>query len=758
MDRRDFLKMIGLGSLGAAVGAGIGLSNKPPGAKLIPYVIPPEDVVPGVANWYASLCAECSAGCGIYVKVQEGRVKKIEGNPEHPISNGKLCARGQAGVQSLYNPDRIKGPMKRRGGRGNGDFVEITWQEGISLLATKLSQLQEDNKTSGLYFLTSPERGHRGALIDDFMSSFGSKNHINYELFGQNNLRAAAGVSLSLSGIPHYDIENSEFVLSFGADFASTWLSPVLFSAGFGRMRDDSHGKRGRLIQIEPRMSLTGASADEWIPARPGSEGVLALSIAYAIVEKGLYKGADASAWKSVLKNYRPKRVGALADIDEKKIYALAKEFAGTKKSLAVAGENVSSYDNGLSSHVAVNVLNHIGGNVGAKGGVVPSPKSFLSSVNGETGKISKLISDAKNSKAKVLLLHNVNPVFTTPASMKTRSALDKVPFIASFSSFMDETTAMADLILPSHTFLEDWGDDFPELSAGKRVATLMQPAVVPFHNTKSMGDTLLELSRVVNGEVSASLKHENFKSYLTAGWKELYKKEFARSAPTFEKFWNKLLQNGGIWKNSRSAGKASVDISKIKGSVPGGPARFDGDEKKYPYYLMLYPSSALLDGSGAKNPWLQEMPDPMTSVVWGSWVEINPKTAKGMGLKEGDLVTVSSPSGAIDLPVYIYPAVRPDTVSIPIGQGHTAFGRYAKGRSSSPLDLLPLREDAGTGAIALNSTRVSITGKSVRGAEKLVKLEGEINEMGRKIVQTITPAKLKRLKKGGSGTHGSGH
>ena len=273
-----------------------------------------------------------------------------------------------------------------------------------------------------------------------FMRSFGSRNHINYELFGQNNLRSAANFSLSVNGLPHYDIENSELVLSFGADFASTWLSPVQFSGGFGRMRDDSHGKRGRLLQIEPRMSLTGASADEWIPARPGSEGVLALSIAYAIVEKGHYKGSDAAAWKTALKDYRPTRAGALTDVDEMKIYALAKDFAKTKKSLAVAGENVSSYDNGLMSHVAVNLLNHIGGNIGTKGGVVPNPRAFLSGVNGASGKIADLTRAAAGAKAKVLLLHNANPVFTTPASMKTQAAFDNIPFIASLSSFMDET------------------------------------------------------------------------------------------------------------------------------------------------------------------------------------------------------------------------------------------------------------------------------------------------------------------------------
>ncbi len=751
--------MIGLGGLGAAVGAGLGLSNKPPGAKLIPYVIPPEDVVPGVANWYASLCTECSAGCGIHVKVQEGRVKKIEGNPEHPVSRGKLCARGQAAPQSLYNPDRIKGPMRRRGNRGDGSFEEITWKEGISILATKLSELQEDSKPQGLYFLTSPQRGHLGALIGDFMRSFGSKNHINYELYGQNNLRDAARFSFGLDSVPHYDIENSEFVLSFGADFTSTWLSPVQFAGGFGRMRDDSHGKRGRLVQIEPRMSLTGASADEWVPARPGSEGVLALSIAYAIVEKGHYKGADGSSWKTALSSYRPKRVSALAEVDEKRIYALAKEFAKTRKSLAVAGGNVSGYDNGFSGHVAIDVLNHIAGNIGAKGGVKPNPRGFLSRVNGDSGKISKLTRAADRSKARVLLLHNANPVFTTPGAMNTRAALDKIPFIASLSSFMDETTAMADLILPSHTSLEDWGDDFPEAAAGKRVATIMQPAVVPYNNTKGAGDILLELAKVVDGSLVAGLKHEDFKSYLKSGWKRLYRREFASSAITFDAFWNKLLQNGGIWKGSPAKKAAAISPTKIKGSVPKGPARFNGDEKKYPYYLMLYASTAHLDGSGAKNPWLQELPDPMTSVVWGSWVEINPKTARSMGLKEGDIVTVSSPSGAIDLPVYLYPAVRPDTVSVPIGQGHSAFGRYARGRGANPLDLLPHIEDAGTGEIALNSTRVTIEKRSSRGAEKLVKLEGSTDEMGRGIVQTVTPSELKILKtKGGSSGHGSGH
>jgi molybdopterin-containing oxidoreductase family iron-sulfur binding subunit len=201
------------------------------------------------------------------------------------------------------------------------------------------------------------------------------------------------------------------------------------------------------------------------------------------------------------------------------------------------------------------------------------------------------------------------------------------------------------------------------------------------------------------------------------------------------------------MWKKSRSGKKIGpVTTASVKRHIPKGPAGFDGSESEYPFYLMLH-ASLHLDGRGANLPWMQELPDPMTSVVWGTWVEMNPKTAKGLGIKEGDMVSVESPNGRIDAPVYLYPGIRPDTISIPIGQGHRHYGRYARNRGVNPIKLLPFKEDKATGALALNSTRVRISPSKKKG--NMVKAEGSTRELGRGISQTISPEKFAKLQSG---------
>ncbi|MDO8426674.1 MAG: molybdopterin-dependent oxidoreductase, partial [Deltaproteobacteria bacterium] len=465
MKRRDFLKFLGIGGAGTGLGFVIGKVSQTPGAKLIPYLVPPEEIVPGVANWYASLCGECNSGCGIIVRVMEGRAKKIEGNPNHPVSKGGLCARGQASLQGLYNPDRIKGPLKRKGERGSGEYAEVTWDEAFAELTKNLSELRKSGEANKFYLLTSQLHGHLNQLVNNFMSGFGSPNLIQYELFQNRNLVFANQATMGLNAIPHYNIENTKYLLSFGADFGSTWLSPVNFSKGYGKMRQ-GEGARGKFVQIEPRISVTGANADEWVPAKPGTEAILALGIAHAIIEKGYYRGGEASVWRAVLSAYRPKEIAEITDVKEERIYGIAKEFTQTRPSLAVGGEALSSYENGVSGLVAINILNHLAGNLGVKGGVLPNPDDPLRAGVDLNKRITALSSAVASSKVKALALYNTNPVFTTPKAAKLEDSLKNIPFIVSFSSFMDETTALADLILPAHTFLEDWGDDFAEPAA----------------------------------------------------------------------------------------------------------------------------------------------------------------------------------------------------------------------------------------------------------------------------------------------------
>ena len=746
MKRRDFLKYLGVGGAGFGLGFIFKEKTKPPGAKLIPYLIPPEDVVPGVANWYASLCTQCLAGCGILVRVMEGRAKKVEGNPLHPISKGRLCARGQASLQALYNPDRIKGPLKRSSPRGGGDFTEISWDEGLSILGRNLSELKVSGQSEKLYFLAPTLRGHLDILIKDFMGAFGSPNYIQHELFQNRTLAFANTVSMGITSIPYYDIENTKYLLSFGADFSSTWLSPVNFSCGYGSMRQGGGG-RGKLVSVEPRMSLTGANADEWVPVRPGAEGILALSIASEIIEKGYYRGPDISGWKALLSRYNPKDASGITDVSEEKIRAIAKEFAATRPSLAIGGENTASYQGGISNLVAVNILNHLAGNIGIKGGVIANPEvsGGMDFKNNMTG----LIEGALAGHVKTLIVYNTNPFFTTPPSAKAKESLGKVPLIVSLSSFMDETTAMADLVLPSNTSFEDWGDDFAEPGVGKSVYTIMQPAVNRLFNTRGAGDTVLSLAKGIGGKVSDKLPWDSFADYLKSSWNDMYvkNKEMSASAATFDRFWEGLLKNGGWW-GTASPEKKVFYVSKAAAEkhLEKSPSVFEGEEGKYPFYLILYPHSGHLDGRGANLSWLQELPDPMTSVVWGSSVEVNPETARRLGIKEGELVAIESPFGKIEAPAYLYPGIRPDTVAIAIGQGHNVYGRYARKRGANPLEILPFREDKMSGEMALNSTRVRISPTGVAG--KMVKMEGQTKELGRDIVQTVSREEFEKMTK----------
>ncbi|MBI4950059.1 MAG: molybdopterin-dependent oxidoreductase [Deltaproteobacteria bacterium] len=744
MKRRDFLKFIGIGGVGAGAGFVLGKVSKPPGAKLIPYLIPPEDIVPGVATWYASVCTLCGAGCGTLVRVMEGRAKKVEGNPGHPVNRGGLCALGQSSVQALYNPDRITKPLKRKGPRGSGEYAEITWDEALKTLAGNLTELKSKNESEKLHLLASPLGGTIDRLAGEFVSAFGSSNYSHYGLFQRKNLAFANLSAMGTASVPHYDIENTKYLLSFGADFASTWVSPVNYSNGYGKMRQGA-GERGKLVQVEPRLSLTGASADEWVPAKPGTEALLALAIANTIVEKGLAR--DASAWRGVLSRYKAKDAASVCDVSVERIEAMAVEFARTRPSLAIAGDSVSSYENGVSGAIAVNILNQVAGNIGIIGGVMPNGDDLGNGKKIDFGrKISTLISAANAGKIKTLIVYGANPVFTTPKAARLEEALSKVPFIASFSSFMDETTAHADIILPAHTSLEDWGDDFPDPGVAAPVASLIQPVVGPVFDTKSLGDIFIELAKAVGGNVAGKINAPNFAEYLKASWKGLYSRNREMAAGTlgFEDFWNKALQRGGWWGPSR---KRTATVSARAGEhLAGTPARFEGEEAQYPFYLIPYAQTAYMDGRGANLPWLQELPDPMTSVVWGTWVEINPKTAASLGLKEGDMVNIESPFGKISAPVYLYPGIRPDTVAVPIGQGHSHYGRYAKGRGANPIEILPFKEDPLSGEAALNSTRVRIT----RGAtgERMVKMEGSTKELGRGIVQTVSPSEFKRMKK----------
>jgi len=716
MKRRTFLQLGGMTAAGALL-AGCQSKNE----KLIPFLVPPDEgVTPGQATWYASTCRFCPAGCGILVRVSEGRAKKVEGNPLHPVNRGKLCARGQAILQELYHPDRVAQPLKRTGLRGTGEFQPISWAEGLALLTGQLKGLQQGRTTDRLALLTPRLRGTLLELATVFMGAFGSPHHLAYDLLAPDWLRRANRLSFGQASLPFYDLAETRYLLSFGADFVEHHLSPVQYSHAFGRMRQERDTVRGHFTYCGGRMSLTAASADRWLPARPGSEGAVALAMARLILAEGLFdqeslaaNGVRAAELLKRLAAYDLSRAAELSGLKEGQIAEVAREFATTRPALAMAGEAAAFQTNGPEAVRAVQLLNLLTGSLDRPGGVYPD----AGSPDGPEQSFDELLSLVERMAAGRIGVAFIqgDPLHTIPPATGFPQALANVPFVVSFSPLLDDTALQADLILPDHAALESWGDVIPLAGTREQVIGLMQPVVTPLLDTRQFPDVLLATAHELGGALASALPQQSFREMV----KEALHKRLGRAGGAFETAWVELLRQGGFFEtNIRQGTGRTKGYRWASGATVPEPAQahFAGDKQAFPLHLQIYPSLALHDGRGAPLPWLQQLPDPMTTVVWDSWVEINPQTAATLGISHGDLVEVASPRGALRLPAVIYPAIRPDLVAIPLGQGHHGMGRYAAGRGGNPLTLLVTDIEGKGSQPAWNATRVRLTRISVQG------------------------------------------
>jgi len=736
--RRDLLQYIGAGGVGVVGGVLYGEGVQRPVELLIPQVVPPEDYSPGVASWYNTVCNQCSAGCGISVRIREGKAKKIEGNPVHPVSQGRTCARGQAGLNVLYNPDRIRTPLQNVGQRESGKFVEISWDEALTTVGSRIGRLKIEGNASRVRLLSGQVRGHLDELLAQFMDLLGSEHYQQYDFTYPGAIRAANKISFGIDQLPYYDIKHADFVLSFGADYLGTWLSPVHHSLAYGHLRQGRDGRRGKTVQIEPRMSLTGANADEWIAAQPGTEGLLALGIAHAIVSEGHYRGSDRDEWSTALAAYSPSRVSAETDVSEEIILRIAREFSASQASLAIAGGAAAAGTAAVATVVAVNALNHLAGNLGKPGGVIFNAEPAFSAAAGSRSASLKdmvdLVAAMQAGDVDVLLVHDANPVFALPDDVGFRQAIQNVPLIVSLSSFLDETTDMADIILPTSTYLESWGDDAPDPGVGFPVASISQPVVTTLYDTLSAGDIMLSLARRVGGELPIRMRWGSMEEFIKDRWREEYEQRASEGEEQdFEAFWRAALE-AGVWGQPGGAGdQVAPSSSSTIASISDPVSKFAGDENDYPLVLHPYLTATFLDGRGANLPWLQELPDPMTSVVYGSWAELNPVTADELGIREGDVLEVESPAGSVRVPALIFPAIRPGVVAIPMGQGHAAYGRYAEKRGVNPIHIVATLMDDQSGDLAWAATRVKITNTGER--LRIIKTGGVSRTLGRQIL-----------------------
>ena len=700
--RRDFLKLGVLGT-GTVVLAGCKFPQRY--VVLEPYVHPPEEQLTGQETWYASTCRQCGAGCGIIVRIMNGRALKIEGNPEDPFNRGKLCARGQSALQILYHPDRLKSAVKQDS-RGSRAYTPLSWNDALSLLASKLQAAG-----SGIAFFAGPSIStHLFNIVSTLVKAAGGPEPVLFDqetsLNGNRALLDNSQALLGVSQVPAFDLSLADLVLSFGGDFIGPGPMPVYYGAGFGGFRNHNLGQRGYLVQFEPRMSLTGAVADEWAPLRPGTEGQVAQAIASLIASQGLGSADMVERARSVANTVDVNAIAAASELSLDKLTHYTKIFAGSDHPLAIPGGNIGGKDNAATLN-AIQLLNYIAGSIGKPGGILPGLDAGLADLAkppiSTAVELQKLIDAMNSGQVKALLIYGANPVYDLPPSLGFVNALAKVPFVISFDPLVDETGAQSDLIFPDRTALESWGYELVTAGVPAPFLSSQQPVVEPLYNTPATGDVILSAAKIIPAAAKALAWTDEVAYLRNALGKTL---AGALTNGSNDQQWASFLQHGGV-----QLAAASAPSNPQPGQVPVLPApQYQGDTGVYPYFLVIYPSLLLGGGRGASQPWLQGSPDTMTSLSWQTWVQIHPTTAQKLGLKDGDVVKITSPNGEVEALIETYPAIRPDTLAIPTGQGHTDGGRYARNRGSNPAALIGAQLDATGKNLVWTNLRVNIT------------------------------------------------
>jgi anaerobic selenocysteine-containing dehydrogenase len=549
----------------------------------------------GLESWVNSICQLCPGGCGIRVRLVDGLPVKIEGNPLYPINRGGLCPVGHSGLQMLYNPDRLQGPMRRTGAPGSKQWEPIGWDEALGMVKDRLEQLRGSGGPHRVAFMDGDSRALPKKIFEQFMAAFGSPNYIRTDDY--ENHRSVYRFMEGYGYMPGYDLENTRFILSFGADLLEAESSLVWFSRHLATMRQNPDRPRGRLVQIEPRLSVTAVKADKWVPVSPGTEGALALGIAYMMIQEGLYDkefienytfgfedwtdaaGKRRMGFKSlVLSDYYPEAVWRMTGVPTQDIVLLARSFAENQPAVAISGKNLARSTNGFYAQTAVHALNALAGNMGRAGGIViprglplegwpkldqdDTARDGLKSprIDQSRSKTFPLAQNLPSNLASqilvndpypldMLFLYKSNPVFEQAEPEKVRQALEKIPLVVSFSAFLDESSEYAHLVLPESLYLESWQVDFQVPYTYFDHFGVGQPVIKPITNTKPTPDFILELAKALGGKISRSLPFQDYLSVIHWAAKEVYESERGTvTRGAFDDAWVRYLGRRGWW------------------------------------------------------------------------------------------------------------------------------------------------------------------------------------------------------------------
>jgi len=653
--RRDFLTIMGFG-----VGAASLAACRAPEQKAIPMATATDEMVPGVANYYATTCGGCASACSLLVKQRDGRPIKIEGNEVSSLFGGATCATGQATVLSLYDNERLRGPLLQ-GKPAEWHVVDDHIKEKLGEARAKQGKVVLLSST-----ITSPSLL---AIIERWKAAFPGFRHVMYDAVSASALRTASAQAFGRAVIPHYAFDRARVIVSLDADFLATWLSPVEFARQYARGRTPD--KPASLhVQFEPGMSVTGSNADRRITVTPSALGAVAVGLLSRIAKRA-----------------NERDLGAAGDdpVDAAVLDSVAEELWKHRgESLVVAGCN------DVATQLVVHAINQLLGNIGK---TVDIDRPSLQR-QGDDAQMAELVAQMQRGEIHAVILHGVNPGYDYGDGDGFVKALSKVALSVSTADRVDETSAAVHAVCPDHHFLESWGDAEPV--AGH--LSLTQPTIAPLFNTRAVAETLLRW--IDDGSDAYGHLRGYWKSQILPRQKELAE---------FDAFWDHTLERGvldlgapaaaapaasnGDWRTAAQA------LREDRKATAGGDDRFE---------VALYESVPMRDGSNANNPWLLELPDPITKVSWDNLALIAPATASKLGLRDGDVVSLAAANGTIELPVFTQPGQHGRAISVAVGYGRRTVGKAGNGVGANAFSLAPMVRGARrmwAGGVALTRT-----------------------------------------------------
>ncbi|MFN2268001.1 MAG: menaquinone reductase molybdopterin-binding-like subunit QrcB [Desulfonatronovibrio sp.] len=627
-----------------------------------------------------STCKLCSAGCGLEIQTVAGRPITAKGDPDHPLSQGGICPLGACSVQLLYSPSRVKGPMKKT---GEDKFESISWDEARKILADKLTEANNMAMVSG------DENGTVNELLAGFAAASGSSDFYLMPGDYQTCSQAWKGI-MNGQGQVGYDIENSDYVLMLGADVLSSWGTVVRNQKAYG-------AKKGKYVYAGPVQTGSGSAADKWIPIKPGFQDTLALGIAYHLIRegRGVFLGSGFNTVRrNIENNYDPAKVSEATGVSPESIRDTAMELLKASNPVVICGSEIGQGSGPLSLSAGL-LLNLLLDNINRPGGMTTLPEApkVVEAAPGldeiYSRNLVSFMEKIENGQnvPDVIMVYEANPVYSLPQAEKTGQAFEKIPFKVSFSTFMDETARMCDLIIPNPHYLERMDDSYTPFGSGKVVYSAAKPVIDPVVDAKETAGFILELAKDLN----INLGYASYEKLLQA------------KASALGGNWRNITRGQALTSND-SVYQRGLMLSRSIAQAP--PAGGDGQA---PLYVAPLSKMRIGNDKIAIPPFATVTIKESELSSQGFYVQMNSTTAFKYNLKQDQKITLTSEAGSCGALVNIAETVMDDVVAILTGFGHTAWDDFSKNKGDNAYKLLNVENEQATDVPVWSRTRVSI-------------------------------------------------